>query len=162
MGILRSGGKCSDKRWSKSRSLVLLALALLPGLGAAPVPDPTGPVALENQRAGTPGWELQNPALGHEIEGYSDQTSVLPGETVRLHISSASPRVTVQVYRMGWYGGAGARQVLEFRGMTGGPRPIPQAPAEGGLSGCCWAVSCRGPAGPGWGAGVLRARLPGS
>jgi hypothetical protein len=131
-------------------------------MGAAPVPDPTGPVALENQRAGTPGWELQNPALGHEIEGYAEETSVLPGETVRLHISSTSPRLTVQVYRMGWYGGAGARLVLEFRGMIGGPRPIPKPRAEDGLVECDWPISCRVPVGPDWVTGVYLARLTGS
>jgi len=141
---------------------VVLALALLACLGAAPVPDPSGPVALENQRTGTPGWELQNPALGHEIEGYAEATSVGPGETVRLHVSSASPRFTVQVYRMGWYGGAGARQVLEFRGMPGGPRAIPKPRPQDGLIECGWPVSCRVPVGPDWVTGVYLAKLTGS
>jgi len=160
--ILRSGGKCSDKSPGKSRSLAILVLALLPGLAAVPAPDPVGPVALENQRAGSPGWELQNPALGHEIEGYSEATSVAPGETVRLHVSTTSPRFTVQVYRMGWYGGAGARLVLEFRGMPGGPREIPKPRDGDGLVECDWPVSCRVPVGPDWVTGVYLAKLTGS
>ena len=140
----------------------MLTLAILACLGAAPVPDPSGPVALENQRAGTPGWELQNPALGHEIEGYAEAASVAPGETVRLHVSSASPRFTVQVYRMGWYGGAGARSVLEFRGMPGGPRAIPKPRPQDGLVECDWPVSCRVPVGSDWVTGVYLAKLTGS
>src|ERR1043165_5781909 len=106
MAVLRTGGKCSAKALDKSRRLTVAAL-LLACLGAAPEPDPQGPVALENQRAGSPGWELQNPAWNHEIEGYAETASCLPGETVRLHVSTSSPQFTVQLYRMGWYGGAG-------------------------------------------------------
>jgi len=129
--------------------------------GAVPAPDPVSPIALENQRAGTPGWELQNPALAHEIEGYAEAASVNPGETLRLHVSSSSPRFTVDVYRMGWYGGAGARQVIQFRGMAGAKRAIPKPRPEDGLIECGWPVSCRVPVGPDWASGVYLARLTG-
>ncbi|HXL14576.1 MAG TPA: N,N-dimethylformamidase beta subunit family domain-containing protein, partial [Methylomirabilota bacterium] len=105
---------------------------------------------------------LQNPALAHEIEGYAEATSVEPGETLRLHVSSLSPRYSVEVFRTGWYGGAGARQVLEFRGMSGGQRPIPKPRAQDGLIECDWPVSCRVPVGPDWVSGVYLARLTGS
>jgi len=120
------------------------------------------PVALENHRTGTPQWELQNPALAHEIEGYAESASVEPGETLRLHVSSTSPRFTVEVYRMGWYEGAGARKVMEFRGMPGGPRRIPKPRAQDGLVECGWPISCRIPVGRDWVTGVYLARLTGS
>src|SRR6267378_1890622 len=126
MGILRIERECSAKRASKSRRLgaagTVLAISIGPGASRAA----SGPVSLENQRAGTPRWELQNPALAHEIEGYAEATSVEPGETLGIHVSSASPRYSVEVFRMGWYGGAGARLVLDLRGMPGGQRPIPK------------------------------------
>jgi hypothetical protein len=100
--------------------------------------------------------------LSHEIEGYAETASLEPGETLRLHVSSASPTFTVDVYRMGWYGGAGARRVLEFRGMPGGARPIPKPRAQDGLVECAWPVSCRVPVGPDWISGVYLARLTGS
>jgi len=161
LAILRSGGKCSAKRLDKSRrvAVVILALAIL-GAGP-PDPGPAGPVALENQRAGTPEWELSNPAVAHEIEGYAETASLDPGETLRLHVSSASPRFTVDVYRMGWYGGAGARQVIQFRGMAGGKRPVPKPRPQDGLVECDWPVSCRVPIGPDWTSGVYLARLTG-
>jgi hypothetical protein len=161
MAVLRTGRKCSFKALDKSRHLTVAAL-LLVCLGAAPEPDPSGPVALENQRAGSPGWELQNPAWNHEIEGYAEVASCLPGETVRLHVSTASPQFTVQVYRMGWYGGAGAKLALEFRGVAGGARPIPKPRAQDGLIECAWPVSCRIPVGADWVSGVYLARLTAS
>ena len=120
------------------------------------------PVSLENQRPGTTPWELGNPAVQHEIEGYAEAASVEPGETLRLHVSSASPRFSVDVFRMGWYGGKGARRVLEFRSMQGGLRPIPKPRGDDGLIECGWPVSCRIPIGPDWVSGVYLARLTGS
>jgi len=170
MGILRSDGKCSAKKAAKSRRLAGLVAAILvsldgliaPTVGAAPAPIPTSPVALENQRTGSDQWELQNPALAHEIEGYADAASVEPGETLKLRVSTASPRFSVEVFRMGWYGGAGARLVLEFRDMPGVKRPIPKPRAQDGLVECAWPVSCRVPVGTDWVSGVYLARLTGS
>ena len=37
------------------------------------------PVQKENAKAGTRAWQLINPALNHEIEGYASLTSVNRG-----------------------------------------------------------------------------------
>jgi hypothetical protein len=100
--------------------------------------------------------------LSHEIEGYAETAGIEPGETLRLHVSTASPSFTVDVYRMGWYGGAGARLVLEFRGMPGALRAIPKPRPQDGLIECDWPVSCRVPVGLDWVSGVYLARLTGS
>jgi len=162
MEVLRSGGKCSAKKDRKSRRVAALGLALAAAVGAGPAQPPSNPVSLENQKPGTPDWELKSPAWSHEIEGYAEAASVEPGGSLRLHVSSASPSFTVNVYRMGWYGGAGARQVLELRGIPGGQRPIPKPRQQDGLIECAWPVSCRVPVGPEWVSGVYLARLTGS
>src|SRR5258705_12396645 len=138
MGILRSDGECSAKKASKSRRLGIAGagLAVLVWSGA-PLASPS-PVSLENQRTGTSRWGLQNPALSHEMEGYAEAASVEPGDTLGLHVSSASPRYTVEVFRMGWYGGAGARLVPGLRGMFGGERPAPEPRPPVGLVGRHW------------------------
>ncbi len=162
MGILRSGGKCSAKAALKSRRVAALAMGLSAALWAGAAGAGPSPVSRENQRPGTSRWELQNPALAHEIEGYAEVPSVEPGETLRLHVSSASPALSVEVFRMGWYAGAGARLVLEFRGVPGGRRPIPKPRAQDGLIECRWPASCRIPIGMDWVSGVYLARLTGS
>ena len=63
---------------------------------------------------------------------------------------------------MGWYGGAGARRVLELRALSGGQRAIPKPRGDDGLVECGWPLSCRLPVGSGWVTGVYLARLTGS
>ena len=167
--ILRSGRECSAKTPPKSRRVggLLSDLLVLMGacgllVGAGHAEGYPNPASQENERPGTPDWELVNPALQHEIEGYADAASAEPGGTIRLHVSSASPRFSVDVFRMGWYAGAGARRVLEFREMAGGKRAVPK-PREGdGLIECNWPISCRVPVGTDWVSGVYLARLTGT
>jgi hypothetical protein len=74
-------------------------------------PTATNPVQAENARPATAGWS--SVAETTSIEGYADQTSVAPGETVGFHIASndAGARYRLAIFRLGWYGGEGARLV---------------------------------------------------
>lgn len=91
-----------------------------------PSPTPAAPsspvrsaTAAENAHAGTPGWRVRRRGAEHEIEGFADRVSVLPGESFRLYVSTTADHYGVRVFRMGWYGGAGARQVWQARGLPG-------------------------------------------
>ncbi|WP_242882140.1 N,N-dimethylformamidase beta subunit family domain-containing protein [Actinomadura litoris] len=67
----------------------------------------------ENAKRGDADWRIVRKNLGsdHEIEGYADRVSVLPGEPFRLFVSTTSSGFSAQAFRMGWYGGAQARRV---------------------------------------------------
>ncbi|MBB4941337.1 hypothetical protein FHR32_005714 [Streptosporangium album] len=78
----------------------------------------------ENARAGDPRWRIGDPGTEHEIEGFADRVSVLPGEGFRLYVSTTAGRYTARAFRMGWYGGAGARQVWKSAELPG----VRQAP----------------------------------
>lgn len=119
----------------------------------------TAGIAAENRRAGDRGWELSNPATEHEIEGYASAASVAAGDSLGLHVSTRSGRFDTRIYRLGWYGGAGARRFLEIRGTPGRARATPAARAEDGLVACGWPVSLRVRVGPDWPSGVYLARL---
>lgn len=59
----------------------------LPALVLFLVVIPTGgwaqnPIQAENANQGTDGWQLSNPALHREIEGYASLTSVPVGQTM--------------------------------------------------------------------------------
>jgi hypothetical protein len=74
-------------------------------------PPPPPAVVTENARPGTADW-LGPAATGRAAEVYASATDAMPGDSVALHVSTvggASYRVLV--YRLGWYGGLGARQV---------------------------------------------------
>ncbi|WP_394754580.1 N,N-dimethylformamidase beta subunit family domain-containing protein [Crenothrix sp.] len=77
-------------------------------------------IQTENALPGTSEWyELyvlgSNPGDNiHEIEGYADKDSVNVGQSINLYVSaipSLNPQYTINVYRLGWYGGLGARKV---------------------------------------------------
>ncbi len=73
---------------------------------------------------GDPHWRLREEGPPNAIEGYCDQVSVLPGESVGLRVSTTADRFRVTAFRMGWYGGTEARMVWRspwVRGRTQGP-----------------------------------------
>lgn len=115
--------------------------AIVAGCHQAPPPPPAGPnpVVVENQRPGATGWFVPYPqwSLRHEIEGYTDQPSYAVGGHVRVQVSSQTSSVQWRLYRTGWYGGLGAREVLSGL-ATALAQPLPPAST--------WDVPCE----PGW------------
>jgi len=91
---------------------LLCCLAVVIGvLLVAPASGLANTITDENAKAGTPGWEVTQ-ADSPNIDGYTDKTSIAPGETMGFHVST-SPSATyrIRIYRLGWYNGAGARLV---------------------------------------------------
>jgi hypothetical protein len=119
-------------------------------------------VAVENQKPGTADWEIATPALEREIEGYASRTSVDGGEPIDLFVSTAAKRFTVDVFRMGWYGGLGARRVAGPIARDGIAQDTPGLDPATGLVECRWRdpihLDTRDADGP-WTTGVYLARL---
>jgi len=116
----------------------------------------------ENRRPGNADWELTRPAHNREIEGYASKTSVNGAEPIDLFVSTRAPRYAIDVFRMGWYGGAGARRVagpIERRGIAQvSPPPDPTT----GLLECTWRdpyTLATADADGAWTSGVYLARL---
>ena len=80
-------------------------------------------VVVENQKRGTTGWEIAGKPPG-KIDGYADHTSAAAGDTVELYVSTDAASFQVQAYRMGYYGGAGARLVWTSDPVTGNVQPL--------------------------------------
>jgi hypothetical protein len=101
-----------------------------------------GWVARENKKVGDPNWAngipveyagdfsgketgservggftnwLQNSFGSKGVEGWLDAASATCGNQVGLHISGNAAPVTIKVFRMGYYGGAGARLVAKVK-----------------------------------------------
>ena len=55
----------------------------------------TTAVAAENQKPGTADWEISNPALHQEIEGYASRTSVNAGDPIDLLVSTRAARYAI-------------------------------------------------------------------
>ncbi|HEV3170521.1 MAG TPA: DUF4082 domain-containing protein [Actinocrinis sp.] len=93
---------------------VVLALVAALAVPAAPAAasDPCGagsnPIVCENSQPGTPMSDWYSPNAWGDIAGFPTTTSVSPGGTVNFKISSPTT-YTIEIYRLGWYGGDGAR-----------------------------------------------------
>jgi len=99
-------------------------------------------IATENARTGDPAWVLSNPAIQREIEGYASATSVNRGGSITFYVSTGDPQFSLEVFRLGWYGGAGARKMLDSPVVLPGvqqatPMPDPMT----GLIECSWDAS---------------------
>jgi hypothetical protein len=89
----------------------LAAVVAAAAVAAASGPNP---IQAENALGGSqPSAWLQPAVPPTAIEGWSSEISVLPGEQVHLHVSTDDgDRYRVEIYRLGWYGGLGARLYL--------------------------------------------------
>ncbi len=111
-------------------------------------PQPS--VAAENRHPGTTAWRLPGPpadigGLAHgAIAAYVSSQAVLPGQVQRIYVDAyGASRVRVQVFRMGWYQGAGGREVLASRWLAARHQPPCHHDALTGLTECDWYPTLR-------------------
>jgi hypothetical protein len=87
----------------------------------------------ENQKPGTRDWLLTKTEVdprtryrSPRVEGYCSHRSVRPGEAVQFFVSTNPPSsFTLDIYRMGFYGGAGGRHLLRLGPLRGNVQPDP-------------------------------------
>ena len=94
------------------------AVAVSTATYSFPAADQASWVAQENARPGSPDWVIQGKTVG-KIEGFADHVSASAGESVQLYVSTDAESFIVKAYRMGWYGGAGARLVWTSNPVPG-------------------------------------------
>src|SRR3984893_8173149 len=92
----------------------------------------------ENALPGTTSWQLSKPASNREIDGYASLTSVNKGGQISLFVNTADANYTIDVFRMGWYGGTGGREGLRPVQLSGVSQVIPVPNATTGLAECNW------------------------
>jgi hypothetical protein len=121
---------------------------------------PQGPAAETRQENTRPGsrWQISRPAALSELAGFTDRTDVLPGEPVRLFVSTSQPSFTVTGFRMGWYGGAGGRAVWASGRLPHLRQPAPTTSSLGTVSAAAWRPSITLPT-QSWPAGDYLLRL---
>ena len=81
-------------------------------------------IVRENNQSGTAAWQIPDGrAANTEIQAFAGATSVAPGKSITFYVSTKEQgtRYSINIYRMGWYGGTGARL------MTSAPDQIGQA-----------------------------------
>jgi hypothetical protein len=139
---------------------VAFAFALLPALALAQ----SNPVVLENQNAGSDAWQIlwgdAGDDIAHQIKGYASATSVNKGDPINLHISvKPAQNYSIDVYRLGWYQGHGARLMQHIGPLAGSPQATCPQNATTGLIECQWAVGYTLTTQASWTSGVYMALL---
>jgi hypothetical protein len=130
---------------------LLLAFALCCGAAvpavsqAAPCDTPvTNPIACENSLPGAPesDWKVEGNG-DDDIQGFATQMSVNKGDAISFKIKSTTVNYTIGIYRLGYYGGNGARLIQGNLAPTGpAAQPACQVTASTGLIDCGnWSVS---------------------
>ncbi len=142
-----------------SFSVILLGSLLITGIGytynksiPAPIPILNVPslnfqgneanyrILNENTNIGTFNWMLTPGIDTTYLQGYAGQVSAQAGQTVPIYVSSKTPLTySLTVYRIGFYRGWGARQMLtvgSLRSMAQGTWSM-----QSGLQGCSACVT---------------------
>ncbi|MBB2683561.1 UNVERIFIED_ORG: hypothetical protein GGD47_001136, partial [Rhizobium etli] len=100
-------------------------------------------IVLENQKPGNPESEWGIVGAGSSnIEGFATDISVDNGKTISFKINTNSTNYRIDIYRLGYYGGMGARKVatMQHTGLQTQPNPLRNA-TTGTVDAGNWAVS---------------------
>jgi hypothetical protein len=123
------------------------------------------PIQRENLRPGTRDWQLSRVQIDRDgfrspaVEGYCSLQSVAPGDSIQVMVSADPPRpVKLEIFRMGWYGGLGARLMKSFEPVGAFNQPTPEM-GEYRLIDCRWKPSIEWVIPHDWLSGVYLGRL---
>ncbi len=139
------------------------AAAALSAASAAPAAP--GLIRTENARAGS-GFQLTrmipDGAKSHRtsrVEGYCSRQSVKAGEKLDFFISTKpASKFILEIFRTGYYGGAGARHMTTLGPFDGKTQPVPEMGANR-LRECQWEASTSLTIPADWTSGVYLGRL---
>src|SRR4029077_6326490 len=118
---------------------VLLFVVLIPAWGQ-------NPIVIENQNQGFTNWNIVNSGgvtdtIG-QIKGYASATSINKGESITFYVSvNPAQTFAIDVYRLGWYGGAGGRLIQHIAGLQGVQQATCPTDSTLGTIVCNWSAS---------------------
>src|SRR5215469_8295388 len=112
--------------------------------------SPPNPIVAENCLQGNPStdWDLGSSTGDPSILGFTSDISYNLGQTVNFKINTNATSYTINIYRMGFYGGLGARRIASILPSAHLPQTQPACltDASSGLVDCGnWAVSASWP-----------------
>jgi hypothetical protein len=165
--------------------LNVIVWLVLAGLILATMPQPTDAAAqnniiqVENEKPGTTEWLLTKIKKGPkpplyapedepyergwrrriEIEGYCSHTSIRAGDTLKVCVSTEpAAKYKIDIYRMGYYGGKGARLMRSLGPFQGVVQPTPEDGVRK-VKECKWSEGFSLPIPQEWVSGVYLGKL---
>jgi Domain of unknown function (DUF4082)/Bacterial Ig domain len=110
-------------------------------------PPMANDVVCENSKTGTPAstWDIPSADAGDlTIQGFATDISVNQGQNIFFKINTTASAYTIDIYRMGYYGGMGARKIVSIPPTAQLPQNQPACLTDSttNLADCGnWAVS---------------------
>jgi N,N-dimethylformamidase beta subunit-like, C-terminal/Fibronectin type III domain len=134
------------------------------GQGSSPsnavTPAALNPIQVENSQPGDPLWgDFAAPPDPTGVSGYASAVSVNHGQSLDFYVTTTAANVTINVYRMGWYGGAGARLMQAMGTFPGVNQPQATPNPVTGMVSENWARTTTLNVPGSWTSGVYLARL---
>ncbi|KQW49458.1 hypothetical protein ASC77_08845 [Nocardioides sp. Root1257] len=111
--------------------MVLSGLAAVTAVETAAAADPCGTggnkIACENSKPGSPPsvWDVDG-AGDDSIQGFATDISVNVGSRIDFKIDTSASAYSITIFRMGWYGGDGAREITTVNPSASLPQHQPQ------------------------------------
>lgn len=149
--------RLSRSRWGRNGVLAFAAVLVAGLLGATTPARPAaadgsscGPtvnaIVCENQKPGTPEsvWDDIDGSGDPSIQGFATDISVDAGQTEQFKIDTDAGAYTIDIYRLGYYGGDGARKIASVTPSAQLPQHQPACATDPSttLYDCgTWAVS---------------------
>jgi hypothetical protein len=125
----------------------------------------SNPIVKENRQPGATDWQLTRVRADGSgfrspwVEGYCSKQSVEAGEAIDICVSTQPPRpLKIEIFRMGYYGGRGARLMKTLGPLHGQTQPTP-TPGPKNIHECKWQATARLTIPADWLSGVYLGRL---
>jgi Domain of unknown function (DUF4082)/Bacterial Ig-like domain/Bacterial Ig domain len=140
---------CRWPVWKLALALVLfvaLGLSVSEDASTAPCDSPiANPIACENTKQGAPTSEWDISGAGDPtIQGFATDISVDQGQTVSFKVQTDAADYRIDIYRLGYYNGLGARKIATVQPSASLPQAQPDCLTDDsvGLIDCGnWSVS---------------------
>ena len=135
----------ANKRDRCALALSVLLFCARPAAAAPPCDAPANAIIAENCLAGNPPSEWDVSGAGDEsIQGFATDISVDAGQAIAFKVDTDATNYRIDIYRLGYYGGLGARLVAVVQPSAALPQSQPTCvdDVSTGLVDCGnWSVS---------------------
>lgn len=159
-----TGNRIDRRDLLKSAAVSAAAVSSIAADGNSSEPN-RNLVQIENAKAGSLDWQLTRVRINRGefrtslIEGYCSHQSIRSGEKISIFVSTEPAcDFRCEIFRMGYYGGSGARRVSEHGPLPGKTQPTPEI-GQRRLRECRWQPSIEFTIPDDWLSGVYLGRL---
>src|SRR5262249_37913938 len=107
-------------------ALITASLVLVLQSGGSRLAAQCGPnpIVCENALTGAPSSEWDVSGAGDStLQGFATDISANKGDTVHFKVSTTASRFNIDIYRLGYYNGMGARKIASLTNIVGTNQP---------------------------------------